>query len=64
MNEKLNLKDSSKFLLTLDPNYDYNSKELDHFEDLADELISQYGWSTVYKEWSRFLHEKCPTDGA
>ena len=62
MKEKLDLKETSKFLLTLDPNYDYSSEELDHFEDLAEELISQYGWPTMYKEWSRFLHEECPTD--
>lgn len=62
MNAKPELRETSKFLLTIDPDYDYSDAELDHFEDLAEALINQYGWSTVYKEWTRFLHEECPTD--
>lgn len=62
MNETIDLKETSRYLLTLDPDYDYSDTELDQFEDLANGLIKQYGWSTVYKEWSRFLHEECPTD--
>ena len=62
MNAKPELRETSKFLLTIDPDYDYSDAELDHIEDLAEALINQYGWSTVYKEWTRFLHEECPTD--
>ena len=62
MSKNLDLKETSKLLLTLDPDFDYSNEELDQFEELAEELINQYGWSTVYKEWSRFLHEECPTD--
>ena len=62
MNENIDLKETSRYLLTLDPDYDYSNEELDRDIDIADALIKKYGWPTVYKEWSRFLHEECPTD--
>ncbi len=61
-NNKLNLKETSEYLLSLDPNYDYSNEELDHLDDLATELLSQYSWSDVYTEWSDYLYNRCPTD--
>lgn len=62
MNNTLDLHNTSTYLLTLDPDHDYSSDELDAQEDTADALIHQYGWGAVYQEWSNYLYHSCPTD--
>ena len=62
MNTELNLKETSELLLTLDPDADYSGEELDHFNDLAENLIRQYTWSVVWQEWSDYLYNHCPSD--
>ena len=62
MSKSVNLKEVSKKLLSLDPDYDFSNEELDELDSLAQALITQHTWPVVYQEWSHFLYTQCPTD--
>lgn len=62
MDTVLDLKETSKYLLSLDPDFDYTDDELDQQDSLAEQLINDYSWPVVYHEWCNYLYNCCPTD--
>ena len=62
MNMNLDLEETTKRLMSLDPEADYTDEELEQYDDLSDELIRQYSWPEVYKTWSNYLYTQCPDE--
>lgn len=62
MSTNLDLEETTKRLMSLDPEADYTDEELEQYDDLSDKLIRQYTWPEVYKAWSNYLYTQCPSE--
>ncbi len=60
--EQIGLDETTKYLMTLDPYYDYTDEELDKIDALTEKIINQYTWPVVYQKWSSYLYNNCPTE--
>ena len=62
MSNTLDLKDTTKYIFSLDWDTDFTDEELDKLDAMVEQLIVENGWPKVYETWCDYLHTECKDD--